>query len=292
MKSKEALAYCRQLLFEERIVHAYVGAQRVCLAMALQRWRDLPCEALSTAAWVDAERQRWRDEVAVERASSLERSRRDAHQLERTQARLDAAEGVVAQLRADNETLRMELTEAQRQVERGGDAEQVRSERSRRAAAGARALLQESALRARLEAEQSRLADSSAQLATLEALADEDAAAVRLRQSAEEQVARDVRDAAVSRLRTIRTAPAAASASVSGWARLAWRAAYAHVCLRLVWLRHERELEELEGKIGLMHALRESREGLDWRVTQTKAQCATPDAPLFLPGPSTPLRHP
>ena len=37
------------------------------------------------------------------------------------------------------------------------------------------------------------------------------------------------------------------------------------------WKRHEKQLDELEERLGMLNALRESRDALEWRVTQTKA---------------------
>ena len=60
-------------------------------------------------------------------------------------------------------------------------------EREQRAAADAKAAVQEAALRSRLEAEQKRLAEGSAQLASLEAIAEENQATLRQRQTNEER---------------------------------------------------------------------------------------------------------
>jgi chromosome segregation ATPase len=161
MKGKDALAYCRQLLFEQRLVMAWANGERLRLVVALERWRSFPGAAMSGTSRLDAERARWREEVEHERAAALERSRRDARTIEQLRARQDASEGVIAQLRADNSSLREELVGLHGQVENGEELEQLRSERSHRAAAGARAVLQEAALRSQLEAEQRRLASGS-----------------------------------------------------------------------------------------------------------------------------------
>ena len=119
----------------------------------------------------------------------------------------------------------------------------------------------------RLEAEQRRLADSSSQLAALEVVAEADQATLRARQTDEEAKARTRRDRALSAL------PAA---RVNGsLARPAWCAAFAHAKLTMTWQRHERELDELEERLHMLHSLRESRDALDWRVTQTKAATST-----------------
>ena len=48
----------------------------------------------------------------------------DARRQEQLQARLDAAEGVIAQLRSDNAQMRQELTAVAGKVELGGELEQ------------------------------------------------------------------------------------------------------------------------------------------------------------------------
>ena len=266
MKGREALAYCRQLLFEQKLVGLISTAERVKLASALARWVCYPgASAMMGTARLDAERQRWREEVEHERASALERVRKDARVLEQARARLDAAEGVVVQLRADNMSLRQELAEALQRLELGGELEELRTERSQRAAAGAKAVLQEAALRSRLEAEQKRLADGSAQLASLEAIAEEDQNVLRIRQTAEERAALGARDDAAAAFRAARSLG-------RGLGRLGWHAAYACARLKAVWNRHEAELLELDDRLGMLDGLRESRDALEWRVTQTKAQ--------------------
>ena len=105
MKSADALTYCRQLLFEQRLTNFWANAERLRLVATLERWKLIP-------GWWDdsqmagAERQRWREEVEHERLASLERSKRDARQI---RSRLDAANGQISSLLADNEALRMEL---------------------------------------------------------------------------------------------------------------------------------------------------------------------------------------
>ena len=42
--------------------------------------------------------------------------------------------------------------------------------------------------------------------------------------------------------------------------------------LRLVWRRHDKELESFEEQLAMLDGLRESCDALEWRVTQTKAQ--------------------
>ena len=81
----------------------------------------------------EKERERWREEVEYERAAALECSRRDQRQLEQAEARLNAAEGVVSQLRRDNEALREELADALQKLDLGGELEQLRMEREQRA---------------------------------------------------------------------------------------------------------------------------------------------------------------
>jgi chromosome segregation ATPase len=264
MKGKDALAYCRQLLFEQRLVMAWANGERLRLVVALERWRSFPGAAMSGTSRLDAERARWREEVEHERAAALERSRRDARTIEQLRARQDASEGVIAQLRADNSSLREELVGLHGQVENGEELEQLRSERSHRAAAGARAVLQEAALRSQLEAEQRRLASGSSQLLALESIAEEDQSTLRQRQTSEERAARGARDDAIAAL-------GAARQLGRGRARLAWRAAYAYVRLRLTWERHESELTELEERLTMLQGLRDSRDALEWKVTQTKA---------------------
>ena len=106
MKGRDALSYCRQLLVEQKVTHVWLSVDRHSLLAALERWRAYP--ALDGTA-VSAER--WREEVEHERAKALERSSLHVKQLQKCQARLNAAEGVVAQLREDNSTLRAELAE-------------------------------------------------------------------------------------------------------------------------------------------------------------------------------------
>ena len=76
MKSREAIVYCRQLLFETRVVNAWACANRVRMAAALERWLAYPDDV--TMPRLEAERMRWREEVEHERAAALERTRRDA----------------------------------------------------------------------------------------------------------------------------------------------------------------------------------------------------------------------
>lgn len=265
MKGKEALAYARQLLFEQRIVSQMQHQTRLRLLYAIAAWRLYPGTEMRGTARLEAERLRWREEVDLERAKALERSRMDARRIEQLQARLDASEGVIAQLRMDNEQLRDELATATNKLELGGELDQLRTERSQRAAAGARAVLQEAAVRSRLDAEQRRLFDSSAQIKQLEALADEDTSALQLRQAAEERDTRGARDDAAQAFRVARTLG-------YGTGKLAWRAAYAHARLQCMWRRHETELNDLEERLVMLEGLRENRDALEWRVTQTKAQ--------------------
>ena len=264
---------CRQLLFEQRLVGAWFGVDRIRLARALEAWRNFHCLAPNDTAHVEAERQRWREEVERERAASLERSRLAARQLEWTKARLDAAEAVVSQYREDNKQLQAELAAAQREARGGGGdgGDSPLRDRTQRAASGTRGVLQEAALRSRLEAEQRRLGDSSSQLASLEIVAEADQAALRLRQLDEEGRASARRDAAAASFREERQRGWCGRAEGGMTARTAWRAAYTHARLQLTWQRHERELTELEERLEMLHALRESRDALDWRVTQTKA---------------------
>lgn len=261
MKGKEALVYARQLLFEQRLLAAWQSSERIRLVCAIERWKAYPAEG--AVPRLDAERARWQEEIEHERAASLDRSRRDARLLEKCQARLDAAEGVVAQLRQDNAQMREELGQVRGLHEVSGELEQMRVERTARAAAGARAVLQEKALRRQLEAEERRLADGAFQLEALEAMAEEDQATLRQRQAAEERVARAARDDAAG---AVRRAGAAGS-----FGKRAWRAAYAQARLHATWAKHETQLDELEERLGMLNALRESRDALEWRVTQTKA---------------------
>lgn len=272
MKSRDALTYCRQIIFEQRLLGAWRSADRIRLVAALERWRALPDDG--TLPRLEAERSRWLEEIEHERAAALDRSRRDARLLERCQARLDAAEGVVAQLREDNAQMRDELGQVRGLQELGGELEQLRTERSARAAAGARAALQEKALRRQLEAEERRLADGASQLAALEAMAEEDEASLRAHQAAEERVVRAQRDQLAAALREEEPADDAGDElrlRSLPFGRRAWRAAYAHAQLQLAWERHSRQREELEEKLTMLHALRESRDALAWRVKQTKA---------------------
>ena len=266
MKVKEALLYCRQLLFEQRMTAAWLGGDRLALALALQRWADLPAQAPGDAG-LDAARQRWQEEIEHERSAALDRARRDARLLERSQARLEAAEGVVAQLRADNELLRGELAQCKQRDELEGELELLRVERSQRVAAGQRAAAQESALRKRIDAEERRLAESSSQLAVLEALAEEDEVALQVRQAAEATSAQGRRDGAIGTLRAAR----ALGARFMG--RAAWLAAHAHARLLVTLQRHAAEQLELGERQEMLEALRESREALEWRVRQSKAEC-------------------
>lgn len=259
MKGKEALVYARQLLFEQRLVDAWQSAERIRLVTAIERWKAYPADGVVPR--MDAERARWHEELEHEHMASLDRSRRDARLLEKCQARLEAAEGVVAQLRQDNAQMREELGQVRGLQEVSGELEQLRTERTARAAAGARAVLQEKALRRQLETEERRLVDGATQLEALEAMAEEDQAALRQRQAAEERVARARRDDAAAALRRV----------AGAFGKLAWRAAYAHARLLATWERHGRQLDDLEERLGMLHALRESRDALEWRVTQTKA---------------------
>ena len=266
MKVKDALLYCRQLLFEQRLEAAWLGAERLAIARVMQRWQDFPAQQPGDAS-IDAERQRWKEEVDHERRNGLERSRRDARLLERAQARLDAAEGVVMQLRADNDMLREELATTRQREELEGELEQLRVERSQRAAAGARAAIQEAELRKRLEAEERRLADSSSQLVALEGMAEEDEGAMQVQQAAETADAHEACEHAISMLRTAR---AVGGGGIVG--RVGWRVLRAHARAMHVSRRHEAQVAEHGERLEMLHALRESREALDWRVTQTKAQ--------------------
>ena len=274
MKGKDALAYCRQLLFEQRLVASWETAQRLRVTAAFAAWRLHPGHAMSGTARLEAERERWREEVEYERAAALERSRRDQRQLEQAEARLHAAEGVVTQLRRDNAALREELADALQKLDLGGELEQLRVEREQRAAAGAKAALQEAALRSRLEAEQKRLADGSAQLASLEASLEEKQAKMRPRQSAEERERRRRRDEAQAAFRAARDANGRSLGGAEGReARLlGWRVGLAQARLRLTWRRHDKELENFEEQLSMLDGLRESRDALEWRVTQTRAQ--------------------
>ena len=261
MKGRDALAYCRQLLFEQRLIGVWVNNERMRLVAAIERWRAFPeGEEFRTMAGLAS---RWQEELQRERVSSLERGQRDARALERTRARLEAAEGVVVQLRQDNNQMREELGQVRGLQELSGELEQLRTERSARVAAGARAVLQEKALRRQLEAEERRLSDGASQLASLEAMAKEDEAGLRMRQAAEERVARTASEDAKAELR--------AASGKSFDARLAWFAAFAYARLVAAWARHERQLEELDERLVMLNALRESRDALEWRVTQTKA---------------------
>lgn len=260
MKGRDALAYARQLLFEQRLVCAWAGVERLRLTAALERWRAYPDDPQLPR--LEAERARWREELEHERLASLDRGRRDARLLERVQARLDAVEGVVAQLRQDNSYLHEELVQARGLQELSGELEALKTERSARAAAGARAVMQEKALRRQLEAEERRLLDGAKQLAALEAMAEEDEAALRLRQAAGERICYAARDEAVHRIRQ----------SGRFDRRLAWRAVRSHARLLTACARHARQLAQFDERMGMLHALRESREGLEWRVTTTKAK--------------------
>ena len=134
MKGKDALAYCRQLLFEQRLISAWESASRISIVAAFVAWQLYPKHEMSGTARLEAERERWRQEVEYERATSLERNRRDQRQIEQVQARLDASEGVVAQLRSDNQALQ-ELASVLQKLDLGGELEQLRVEREQRAAA-------------------------------------------------------------------------------------------------------------------------------------------------------------
>lgn len=278
MKGKDALAYCRQLLFEQRLISAWESASRISIVAAFVAWQLYPKHEMSGTARLEAERERWRQEVEYERATSLERNRRDQRQIEQVQARLDASEGVVAQLRSDNQALQEELASVLQKLDLGGELEQLRVEREQRAAADAKAAVQEAALRSRLEAEQKRLAEGSAQLASLEAIAEENQATLRQRQTNEEREGRSARDEVLAAFRAAREANGGSIADGAGSRagrlarRLAWRAALAQSKLRLTWRRHDEELEAVEEKFTMLDGLRESRDALEWRVTQTKAQ--------------------
>lgn len=267
MKAKDALLYCRQLLFELRLEGVWLGAERLNMALALRRWQDFPTQPMSTAIVLDSERQRWREELEHEQRSTLERGRRDARLLDRVQARLDAAERVVQQLRADNVQLREELI-GSRQLGAEGELEQLRLERSQREEAGARMVSQEAVLRARLEAEQRRLDDSSAQLAWLERMADEDETTLRLQHTSDAARARSHRESEAASMRKARELRAGGGL----FARTAWKAAAAQVEVEVMEARHEAELDDLNERYEMLSALRESRDALEWRVTQTKAQ--------------------
>lgn len=268
MKTKDALLYCRQLLFEARLTGVWLGDDRLRYALALQRWRDFPAEGSLLS--FDEERRRWREELQLERTKALETRRNDVRQLERMQARLDAAEGVVAHLRVDNEQLREDLVYCRQAEDLEGELEQMRLERSKRAAAGARAVVQEAELRTRLEAEERRLADSTMQLAALEVLAEEDESTVHEKQASELVDERARRETAITELRAARGGGSGSGAVPAG--RVAWRAAFAQAQLELVLQRHAGELAELEERLEMLQALRESKDALEYRVTETKAQ--------------------
>ena len=145
---------------------------------------------------------------------------------------------------------------------------------ARAKAAGAKAALQEAALRSRLEVEQKRLADGSAQLASLEASLEEKQAKMRPRQSVEERERRGNRDDALAAFRAARDASGRSLAGAEGREarRLGWRVGLAQARLRLTWRRHDKELESFEEQLSMLDGLRESRDALEWRVTQTRAQ--------------------
>ena len=282
MKGRDALSYCRQLLVEQKVTHVWLSVDRHSLLAALERWRAYP--ALDGTA-VSAER--WREEVEHERAKALERSSLHAKQLQKCQARLNAAEGVVAQLREDNSTLRAELAELRGHQEFNDEQlAALRNEKTQRAAASTRAVMQEKALRKQLEAEERRLADGAAQLVALETMAQEDEAALRKKQISEERAAKAARESAIAQMRREggsssrhgsprgggsddSTPPAPPPPAFA--ARLAWHAAYAHARLMVTWERHEQQIVELEQRLGMLDALRESRDALEWKVTRTKA---------------------
>ena len=234
MRVQEALLYCRQLLFEQRMTAIWIGGDRLEVARALQRWRDSRPE---------------------HRQAELELMRR----------RLAELEGVATQLRADNNQLREELyAHQQRELEErelGDEIEQRAEYAEQRAAA------QEAALRARLAQEERRLAESSTQLAALEAFAETDAIAIQARHVAEARRSQGRREGAISTLR------AARALGVRFMGRAAWLAAMAHARLLITLLRHEAEQRELDERQDALQALRESREALEWRVRQSKAEC-------------------
>lgn len=267
MRGTDALSYCRQLLFEQRLTNVWATTGRLRLVAAIERWKMIPAWYDDANGLAGAERQRWREEIEHERVTSLERIRRESRQ---THAKLEAALGVISELRADNEALRHRELSAMQHLELE-ELEEHRKERTLRVAAGSKAVLQETELRSRLEVEQRRLADGSAQLASLEAIAEQDQASIRLRQQDEEVSARRARDAATTAFRAVRTHGGRTKGSRSA-PRLAWRAAYAHARLRAAWSRHESELSELEERLAMLEGLRESRDALEWRVTQTKAE--------------------
>ena len=236
MRVQEALLYCRQLLFEQRMTAIWIGGDRLEVARALQRWRD-----------------------------SRPEHRQADRELELMRRRLAELEGVATQLRADNNQLREELyAHQQRELEErelGDEIEQRAEYAEQRAAA------QEAALRARLAQEERRLAESSTQLAALEAFAETDAIAIQARHVAEARRSQGRREGAISTLR------AARALGVRFMGRAAWLAAMAHARLLITLLRHEAEQRELDERQDALQALRESREALEWRVRQSKAEC-------------------
>ena len=267
MKVEEALLYCRQLLFEQRITGAWLGADRLELALALQRWRTVPADN-GGDQMDEVARNRWKQEAEDERFKSLERARRDARLHERTQARLAAAEDILGQLRSENDLLREQLTACRMNGELENELEIMRVERSERKAAGQRAARQEEVLRGQLKAEERRLANASAHIAVLEKMADDDEVSLQVRHTAEINMLRKSRELALTRLRASRH-----GTGCHDFGRLAWAAAACDARLQVALQRHDRQLHELELRREMLVSLRDSREELEWRVTRTKAQC-------------------
>ena len=153
---------------------------------------------------------------------------------------------------------------AQQPREQTDELAALRQERTDRAANGACAVLQESAMRARLEAEQRRLADSSVQLLALEAAADDARRELQERCAAEEREAHCVRAHAGEVWRAARALGRGAPA--------AWRLAYAHARVVVLEERRLKAVAELDEQMLLLSAARDSRDALEGRVTQ---QCAS-----------------